>query len=1120
MYDPVCLNKSNTSPSITSKKDEVNSLDRVLNKNIGSTNDVRLLESKATTNVKGAKEPTPVTYFNIYKKSKNEMKVRHEGLSVLFDSGSSHSMIVKQVVNKQQWKRMRDPVGFDSCNGAFELEYKTNVNLSFPELNAHRVITWQCFIDERENNELGYDMIVGRDLMTSIGIQIDFQNKMLRWDGVELEMRDFSSTTPTRKEIKATLQKAAEPVVTKEATSRLVKILDSTYEKADLRQVVEQAAHINSQQKEMLYQLLVKYEKIFDGELSEWDTEPVDFEFIEGAKPHCQRHFPVPHIHKETFKKELMRLVEIGVLEEVLESEWGSPTFIIPKKDGKVRFISDFRKLNKKIKRKPYPLPRIADLLQDLSGFTHATALDLSMGYYSIRLSNKSSDACTIITEFGKFRYKRLPMGVSCSPDIFQAKINELLGDIEGICAYIDDLLLLSKGSWEDHLERLEEVLKRLHAKNLKVNPLKSFFGINEIEYLGYIISQDGIKPQPKKVKAILDIERPTTTTELRRLVGMVNYYRDMWKGRSHVLGPLTELASGKKNKKIKWTPEQEKAFQEIKRLVSQETILAYPDWNKPFEIHSDASDYQLGAVLSQDGKPLSFFSRKLTAPQKNYTVTEKELLAIVEGLKHFKNIIYGYPVKVFSDHKNLVHAATVSESQRVMRWRMILEEYGPEIVHIKGEENTSADALSRLPKKAEDVQPNKKVKHEMFAQEVGKDAAFPLEYASIAEETKKELQASVELKDLLKDSKSGYYNYDLEGHKVIMYKKCIYIPKSLRGRLIRWYHHFLCHPGGRRLSKTISQVYHWSGLQYQCEQYCKKCSICQKNKKRKVKYGHVPPKEVGTLVPWDTVHVDLIGPYTKEVYQQQPGLDKPKKVDLELTAMTFIDPATGWFEVAEVPSIDKSSARISNLFDDVWLSRYPRPNKVIFDNGSEFKKDFLPLLKDFKIKPTPTTIKNPQANAAVERVHQVLGNMLRTQDLKDRVLDYVNPWGNILSSIAWAVRSSYHSVLEATPAQLVFGRDMVVNLQFAADWQSISRRKQAQVDKDNLRENSKRVAHDYRPGEQVLVTKDGHFRKLDEPYQGPFTITDVYVNGTVRIQRSVAVTERLNIRRITPYWT
>ena len=153
---------------------------------------------------------------------------------------------------------------------------------------------------------------------------------------------------------------------------------------------------------------------MFYGQLSRWDTEPVEFEFQKDAKPHSQRHFPVPHIHNETFKKELLRLVRIGVLERVSQSEWGSPTFIIAKKDGKVRFISDFRKLNGKIKRQTYPLPRIEDLLENISGFTYATALDLSMGYYSIEIFPKSSDACTLATEFGKFRYKRLPMGVSC----------------------------------------------------------------------------------------------------------------------------------------------------------------------------------------------------------------------------------------------------------------------------------------------------------------------------------------------------------------------------------------------------------------------------------------------------------------------------------------------------------------------------------------------------------------------------------------------------------------------------------------------------------------------------------------------------------------------------------
>ena len=190
---PVCLNQSDTLPEIksnsklTSKKDKSNTMDKIINTNVCSTNDIHDNELKVTTNVKEMKEPTPVTYFSVLKNSDNRLKVKYEGLTVLFDSGSSHTMIVEKVVQQQQWKRLHNPVGFDSCNGAFELNYKTDIKLTFPELNSHRVVKQQCYIDERKNNELGYDMIVGRDLMTSLGIQLDFQDKKLKWDGAELE---------------------------------------------------------------------------------------------------------------------------------------------------------------------------------------------------------------------------------------------------------------------------------------------------------------------------------------------------------------------------------------------------------------------------------------------------------------------------------------------------------------------------------------------------------------------------------------------------------------------------------------------------------------------------------------------------------------------------------------------------------------------------------------------------------------------------------------------------------------------------------------------------------------------------------------------------------------------
>ena len=190
-----------------------------------------------------------------------------------------------------------------------------------------------------------------------------------------------------------------------------------------------------------------------------------------------------------------------------------------------------------------------------------------------------------------------------------------------------------------------------------------------------------------------------------------------------------------------------------------------------------------------------------------------------------------------------------------------------------------------------------------------------------------------------------------------------------------------------------------------------------------------------------------------------------------------------------------------------------------MFDNGSEFKRDFIPLLKQFDIKPKLTTIKNPQSNAPVERIHQVVANMLRTQDLKNKVLDHIDPWGEILASIAWAVRSAHHNVLGATPAQLVFNRDMLFNLKTVVDWKQISARKQKQVDMDNLRENSKRIDHDYQVDDKVYIARDGIYRKLEGPRLGPYKVTKIHMNGTVRVQRG-AINERINIRRLSPHFS
>ena len=351
---------------------------------------------------------------------------------------------------------------------------------------------------------------------------------------------------------------------------------------------------------------------------------------------------------------EVDRLCRAGVLRKVNRSEWAAPTFIIPKKDGTVRFISDFRELNKRIRRKPYPIPKIQDLMLKLEGFKYGTSLDLNMGYYHIELSPTSQKLCTIVLPWGKYEYIRLPMGLCNSPDIFQEKMGTLMQDLEYVRAYIDDLLIITKGNWDDHLSKLEEVLKRLQKSGLKVNARKSFFGKGELEYLGYWITRDGIQPVPKKVEAIHNIATPQNKKDVRKFVGMVNYYRDMWIRRSDILAPLTKLCS--KTAKWEWKEEQQKAFNDMRKLISREVLLAYPQFDKEFTIHTDASHTQLGAVISQDGKPIAFYSRKLNPAQTRYTTTERELLAIVETLKEFRNILLGQKIVVHTDHKNLTY--------------------------------------------------------------------------------------------------------------------------------------------------------------------------------------------------------------------------------------------------------------------------------------------------------------------------------------------------------------------------------------------------------------------------------------------------------------------------------
>ena len=459
---------------------------------------------------------------------------------------------------------------------------------------------------------------------------------------------------------------------------------------------------------------------------------------------------------------------------------------------------------------------------------------------------------CTIIFPWGKYSYQRLPMGASNAPYVFQAKMGTLFQDLEYVRAYIDDLLILSSSTFEDHLDKLGQVLQRLQEKGLRINAPKSTFATDEIEYLGYTLTRDGIKPQTEKVSAILALQPPSNVKQLRRVLGIIQYYRDIWEKRTDLLAPLTDLVGecgttkstkkkGTKKSPWHWDDIHQTAFESIKTMIARDVVLAYPDFSKKFVLYTDASKRQLGAVITQDNRPIAFFSRKLNSAQSKYSITELELLSIVETLKEFKGMLLGQKIEVYTDHINLTRDALGMTSDRVYRWRLLIEEYGPKIMYIKGIDNTVADAVSRLDYNPalnrhaddEDEKLSKETKwnnfltlinrydtkssdgmntdykynySQVFTNNLSDDEIYPLTVAEIADAQRSDPKWKSFFKKEDPEGKIRTVIID-ETEVLVKHKSRLVIPKVLRVRALQWYHHYLQHPGISRLEETLGTV-------------------------------------------------------------------------------------------------------------------------------------------------------------------------------------------------------------------------------------------------------------------------------------------------------------------------
>jgi len=317
-------------------------------------------------------------------------------IKALLDSGGSGTLVTEKYAKKLRQKKSASATVWTTPAGNMSTTSKVKAQFSIPELHDNRLIEWDVHVTK----DLGaYDMIIGRDILNDLGIDILFSTQTVDWENHDIPFKNVDDDPETAYHIQDT--EAVE-----DSADRLRSILDAKYEAADLAEVVKEQSHLTDDEQQQLLTLLREHETLFDGTLGHWNDAPHEIELKKDVKPYHARAYPIPKVHTDALKLEVARLCEIGVLKKVNRSEWAAPTFIIPKKDKSVRFISDFRELNKRIKRQPYPIPKIQDMLLKLEGFRYATSLDLNMGYYHIELSPDAKKLCTIVLPFGKFEYQ------------------------------------------------------------------------------------------------------------------------------------------------------------------------------------------------------------------------------------------------------------------------------------------------------------------------------------------------------------------------------------------------------------------------------------------------------------------------------------------------------------------------------------------------------------------------------------------------------------------------------------------------------------------------------------------------------------------------------------------
>ncbi|GFT66452.1 retrovirus-related Pol polyprotein from transposon 412 [Trichonephila clavipes] len=951
-----------------------------------------------------------------------------------------------------------------------------------------------------KSTDIADPFILGLDFLKEHGFTLDFNKNELRSIHEEVTIFKIEHRTESIRQ-KGEVLATCSPVTCVCKSSSLLLSNSPQQLTPDLLENAE----LSPEQKSSAERLFQEFEDVFSRNSSDIGHTTVTQHRIDTAD-----HPPIKqHPRRLPFAKQeevgtLLREMQENDIIEPSSSPWASPIVLVRKKDGSTRFCVDYRKLNDVTKKDSYPLPRIDDTLDTLSGHKWFSTLDLKSGYWQVEIhpEDREKQHSLPARDYGSSK--------SCRGRTF-----------------------------EEHLQNIRKVLSKLSDANLKLNPSKCKFFQKEVNYLGHIISAEGVRTDPEKVSAVKNWKRPENLRELRSFLGLCTYYRKFVKGFSNIARPLHKLTESKQ--KFQWTKECEDSFLQLKEALTSSPILIYPQPDKPFILDTDASNESVGAVLSQeiDGQErvVAYWSKCLSKPERNYCVTRKELLAIVKAIEHFHHYLYGQKFLLRTDHASLTWLMHFRNTEgQVARWIQRLNEYYFDIRHRKGSSHGNADALSRRPC-PENCRHCSRVetKYDYAIRQITTSTATPPDPWS-DEKVREDQMADPDIKPLIEFMESSsnkpswqdisayspttkqywalwnslhlrngvlYRKFESEDGKTFRWQ--LVLPRSRIPEVLKELHgsptggHF----GVMKTLHRVRERFCWGKVRADVEQWCKSCDACSARKGPKI-------RSRGSCIA--------------------TMLEHPSNVSLSIS-----------WDLCQ--GLRLEAPTVAEAVVQHWISRYGVPLQLHSDQGRNFVSAVLKgVCELLGIDKTKTTPLHPQSDGMVERFNRTILNNLSLMVSKNQ-----QDWDQKVPLFLLAYRSAVHETTGYSPSQMLFGRDLrlpcdllfgrppdtpsspeeyVQNLQARfEDVHNLARERiNLRTEKMKTRYDTKATGHQFKEGDKVWfynpTRRKGLSPKLQSHWDGPYTILKIINDVVIRIRKSTNSKPRVvHYDRLAPYY-